>query len=184
MVANQPPWGSGQRPMPQPPAATWSQTYSGPPVSRSSRWQLIALGLTSAIAVAALAVGLTRPTVARSPAISSTPTYTATEVAAAQRQLCDTYGLAARAVQVDTNGSDKAFARIALTNAAVMLGNAAANPALDAEHRNAAQALATAYLSDTAKSSEGAATETEFRAAVDDVNAKDAVMKKVCGGGS
>ena len=60
------------------------------------------------------------------------PTYTAAETAAAQRQLCDTYTLAARAVQIDTNGTDKALARIALTNAAVMLDNAAANPALDA----------------------------------------------------
>ena len=76
------------------------------------------------------------------------PTHSAAETAAAQRQLCDTYTLAARAVQVDTNGSDKALARIALTNAAVMLDNAAADPALDATHRDAARALATAYRND------------------------------------
>ncbi len=101
------------------------------------------------MAVAALIVALTHST----RAASATPrprvrTYTAAETAAAQRQLCDTYKLAARAVQVDTNGSDKALARIALTNAAVMLDNAAADPALDAKHRDAARALATAYRND------------------------------------
>ncbi|OBJ11426.1 hypothetical protein A5624_13875 [Mycobacterium sp. 1482292.6] len=64
-----------------------------------------------------------------------------------------------------------------------MLLNASNDPALDEQHRSAAQALSTAYLTDTAKSSEGAATETEFHGAVADVNAKDAAMKKVCGGG-
>ena len=86
-------------------------------------------------------------------------------------------------MQVDTNGSDRAFARIALTNAAVMLDNAASNPALDVRHRDAARALASAYLVDTAKSSSDTASDAEFRAAVDDVNAKDAAMKQVCGGG-
>ena len=64
-----------------------------------------------------------------------------------------------------------------------MLDNAAANPALDADDRDAARALATAYLTETAKSSSDAFTDAEFRAALDDVVAKDAVMKKVCGGG-
>jgi hypothetical protein len=91
--------------------------------------------------------------------------------------------LAARAVRVDTNGNDKAFARIALTNSAVLLYNASNDPLLDEQHRSAAQALALAYLTDTAKSSEGAATEAEFQSTVADVNAKDAAMKQVCGGG-
>ena len=64
-----------------------------------------------------------------------------------------------------------------------MLDNAAADPALDANHRDAARALATAYRTHTAKGSSGTATDAEFQAALDDVNAKDAVMKKVCGGG-
>lgn len=62
------------------------------------------------------------------------------QTAAAQRQLCDTYKLVAHAVPVDTNGSDKALARITLTNAAAILDNAAADPALDAKHRDAARA--------------------------------------------
>ena len=70
-----------------------------------------------------------------------------------------------------------------LTNAAVMLDDAAANPALDAKHRDAARALATAYLTVTAKGSSDIATDAEFRAALDDVVAKDAAMKQVCGGG-
>jgi hypothetical protein len=92
------------------------------------------------------------------------------------------YKLVARAVRVDTNGGDKAFARIALTNAAVMLDNAATDPALDANHREAVRGLATAYLTDTAESSSDAFTEAEFRAALDDVIVKDAAMKKIFGG--
>ncbi|GFG98531.1 hypothetical protein [Mycobacterium timonense] len=105
------------------------------------------------------------------------------ETATAQQRLCGAYELAARAVQVDTNGSEKAFARIALTNSATLLHNASDDPALDEQHRGAARALATAYLTDAAKSSEGVATDSEFQAAVADVNAKDAAMKQVCGVG-
>ncbi|WP_102420023.1 hypothetical protein [Mycobacterium sp. 4858] len=182
MVGNQP-WGPGGGPAAQPPVGNWPSNYSGQPAPRPRPWQAIALAVTAVVATAALVVAVVRPTESPAPATTSTPTYSPAEVTAAQQELCDTYKLAARAVQVDTNGSDKAFARIALTNSAVMLSNAATDPALDAEHRNAARALAAAYLTDTAKSSEGAATEAEFRAAVDDVNAKDAVMKRVCGGG-
>ncbi|WP_347503038.1 hypothetical protein [Mycobacterium mantenii] len=140
--------------------------------------------MTAAVAVAALVVALMRPTASHSSATTTAMlTPTSTETATAQQRLCETYKVAARAKQVDTNGSDKAFARIALTNSAGLLYNASNDPALDEQHRNAAQALATAYLTDTAKSSEGAATEAEFQEAVNDVNAKDAAMKKVCGGG-
>jgi hypothetical protein len=133
------------------------------------------------LAVAALIVALTHSTHAASPAATTAPTYTAAETAAAQRQLCDTYTLAARAVQVETNGSDKALARIALTNAAAMLDIAAANPALDVTHRDAARALANAYRTTTALASGG--TDAQWQASLDDGNSKDAVMKKVCGGG-
>jgi hypothetical protein len=130
------------------------------------------------VAVAALIVALTN---SKHTATPPTPTYTAAETAAAQRQLCDIYKLIARAVQVDTNGSDKALARITLTNAGAMLDNAAANPALDTTHRDAARALANAYRTTTALASGG--TEADWQASLDDGNAKDAVMKKVCGGG-
>jgi hypothetical protein len=169
----------------RPPAEQWTPLQATPTPPRSRSWPAVALAaLALVVAVAALVVALRNSTrTAPPPPTTTGPTYTAAETSAAQRQLCDTYKLAARAVQVDTNGSDRAFARIALTNAAVMLDNAAADPALDAKHRDVARALATAYLTDTAKSSSDTASDTEFRAAIDDVNAKDAAMKQVCGGG-
>ncbi len=132
------------------------------------------------VAVAALIVALTN---ARPAATPSVPTYTAAQTAAAQRQLCDTYKLVAHAVPVDTNGSDKALARITLTNAAAILDNAAADPALDSNDRDAARALAKTYITLTAKGSYGVATDAEWQAALDDGNVKDAAMKKICGGG-
>lgn len=168
----------------QPPAGSWPPPHFPQSVSRPRPWLAIAVVITAAVAVAALVVALMRPTASHSSeATAAAPTHTPAEAAAAQQRLCETYKLAARAVQVDTNGSDKAFARIALTNSASLLFNVSNDPALDEQHRSAAQALATAYLTDTAKSSEGAATEAEFQEAVADVNAKDAAMKKVCGGG-
>ncbi|MDM4139591.1 MULTISPECIES: hypothetical protein [Mycobacterium] len=149
---------------------------------RPSRWQAIAISVIAAVAVGALIIALTRSTSSQHPANSATATHTTAESLAAQQRLCETYNVAARSVQVDTNGSDKAFARIALTNSAVLLFTASNDPALDEQHRNAAQALATAYLMDTAKSSEGAATEAEFQVAVAEVNTKDAAMKRACGG--
>ena len=117
----------------RPPAGQWTPTQATQTPPRSRIWPAFALAaIATVVAVAALIVALTHSTHAASPATTTGPTYTAAETAAAQRQLCDTYKLVARAVQVDTNGSDKALARIALTNAAVMLDNAAANPALDA----------------------------------------------------
>lgn len=135
------------------------------------------------VAVTALiVVALVKPTASTSSATSTAPSYSGAEVAAAQRQLCDTYKLAAQAAQVDTAGSDKALARIATTNGALLLEMAAANPALDPAHRDAARALATAYGTLTAKGSYGVATDTEYQASLDDATAKDAAMKKVCGG--
>ncbi|ASL12185.1 membrane protein [Mycobacterium intracellulare subsp. chimaera] len=178
------PSGFGQGPAAQPPMGNWPPQSFGQPAKPSRPWVVIAIAVTAAIAITALVVALMRPTDSHSSMTTTTaPTHTATETATAQQRLCDTYKLAARAVQVDTNGGDKAFARIALTNSAILLYNASNDPALDEQHRSAAQALATAYLTDTAKSSEGVATDSEFQDAVADVNAKDAAMKKVCGVG-
>ncbi|WP_231996761.1 hypothetical protein [Mycobacterium scrofulaceum] len=85
-------------------------------------------------------------------------------------------------MQVDTNGTDKALARIAATNAALMLENAADDSALDARQSDVARALATAYLMATAKATSGVVSDSEWQAALDDVIAKDAAMKQVCGG--
>nr|WP_231987246.1 MULTISPECIES: hypothetical protein [unclassified Mycobacterium] len=143
-------------------------------------WPAIAVaGLAMAVALTALIVVLTRPT-ASAPA-TTPPTYASSDVSTAQRELCDTYDLAARSVRAETNGTDRALARIALSNAAGMLDTAAAAPALDAKPRDAAHALAVAYRNANALAS--VATDEQYRAAVDDINAKDAAMKKVCGGG-
>ena len=85
-------------------------------------------------------------------------------------------------MQVETNGSDKALARIALTNAAAMLDNAAADPALDANTPRR-RTRASDRLSQHDGRWAAVAPTLEYRAALDEVNAKDAAMKKVCGGG-
>ncbi|EPQ79172.1 hypothetical protein MMMB2_3835 [Mycobacterium marinum MB2] len=64
----------------------------------------------------------------------------------------------------------------------MMLENAAVNPALNTRHRDAARELASAYLTDTAKSSGDVVSQAEFQAALDDVIANDAVMKRAFGG--
>ncbi|BBY39832.1 hypothetical protein MMAN_39660 [Mycobacterium mantenii] len=84
-------------------------------------------------------------------------------------------------MQADTNGHDVALGRIALTNAAAMLDDASANPALGATYRDPAHALAAAYRQGTAMGNRDVATDAQFQAALDDINAKDAAMKKVCG---
>ncbi|OCB35305.1 hypothetical protein A9X02_21880 [Mycobacterium malmoense] len=181
MVANQPSWEPGVGPPAQPPAANWVPNHFGQPARRSRAWLTVALALTAAIS--ALVVALAQPTAPSAPAISAAPSYSPTDVADAQQQLCDMYQLAAKAVQVDTAGTDKALARIATTNGALMLDRAASNPALDCKHRDAAGALKAAYLTVTAKSSYVVASETDFQSALDNVIGKDAVMKKVCGVG-
>ncbi len=154
------------------------------PMPRPRSWPAIVVAAIAAVvAVGALIVALINSTSPAPSAATTTPTYTAAETAAAQRQLCDMYKLAAQAVQIDTAGSDKALARIATTNGAVMLEMAAANPALDASDRDAARALAKTYMTLTAKGSYGVATDAEYQAALDDLIGKDAAMKKVCGGG-
>lgn len=182
MVEDLPP-DHGEGPSVLPPAGGWPQPHFQQPVSRSRPWLAIALALTAAIAVAALVVALTRPAASKPVANTTTPTYSAAEAGAAQKILCDTYKLVARAVEVDTSGNDKALARIADTNGAVLLDMASGAPALDTNHREAARALAMAYGTVTAMGNSAIATDADYRAALDDVIAKDAAMKKVCGGG-
>jgi hypothetical protein len=172
----------GEEPSNRPPAGQWPQGQSTQPPPRARTWPAVALAAIALVAaVAALIAALTKSTPTPPSPTTTVPTHSAAETAAAQRQLCDTYTLAARAVQVETNGSDKALARVALTNAAAMLENAAADPALDATHRDAVRALANAYRTTNALASGG--TDAQWQASLDDTNAKDAVMKKVCGGG-
>ncbi|MGA9675915.1 MAG: hypothetical protein WBR28_11915 [Mycobacterium sp.] len=166
----------------RPPAEGWTPASPAQPASRSQTWPAIALAaIALVLALAALIMAITNSTRTTPPPQTTAPTYAAAETATAQRQLCDTYKLAARAVQVETNGSDKALARVALTNAAAMLDSAAADPALDVMHRDAARTLANAFRTTTALASGG--TDAQWQASLDDANSKDAVMKKVCGGG-
>lgn len=176
------PAGPGNRVSEQPPRDV-SPTCAGQPHSVPRPWLAIAPAVTAAVAIAALVVALTRPIASHPLAtIATTSTYTPAETAAAQQQLCDTYKLAAHSAQVETAGSDKAMARIATTDGAILLEFGAANPAVDSGHRDAARALALAYGTLTAKASYGIATDTQYQAALDDAIAKDAAMKQVCGG--
>ncbi|MDM3975484.1 hypothetical protein QRB36_15050 [Mycobacterium marseillense] len=181
----------GDRPPAGPPPSSmqWAPPFPMQPPPRPRAWSAIAL---AAIAVllggAALVVALTRPTSSQSTVSSTaptTPSYTADQTAAAHQQLCDAYKLAAHAVQIDTNGDNPAFAGIATVNAAVMLEQAASTvPALPPSDRAAALALAAAYSNAQATTSlVQTRDDPAWRSVSDEVNAKDAAMKKVCGSG-
>lgn len=164
-----------------PPTSSQWATANPALAQRSHAWAAVLLaGVAMVVALAGLVVSLTRPTAPR-PTTITARTYRADETFAAQRKLCDTYSLAARAVQVDTNGHDIALGRIALTNAAAMLDDAGANPAVGATYRDSAHALAESYRTGTAMGNRDIATDAQFHAALDDINAKDAAMKKLCG---
>jgi hypothetical protein len=139
---------------------------------------LFLAAVSTAVAVIALVVVLNRPTAAEEPATSGAPTYDHAQTVAAQRKLCDAYKLAAQEVRIETNGNDRALARIALTNAAAMLDDSASDPALEKNQRDAARALASAYRKTTALGSVG--TDTEYRTSLEDIIAKDAPMRQAC----
>ena len=190
-MAGELPPSPGEGPPAHPPGEPWAPSFRGRPTDGAGNGR--ALGVTALVlavvavvlAAAALILDLAHATHSAAPTTAATHTYTPAETAAAQRQLCDTYKLAARAVEVDTGGNDRALARIATTNGAVMLDNAAANLALDPTHRDAARALAAAYGTLTAMSTNIVASDAQYQAALDDITAKDSVMKSVCvNGGS
>lgn len=116
---------------------------------------------------------------------TSAPTYSGAEVSAAHQKLCDAYKLAARAVQIETNGDNQALAGIATVNGALIPEHAlSATPAIPVGERSAAVALAEAYSNAQAT----AATVRQrddywWQSTIGDVNTKDVTMKKVCGGG-
>jgi hypothetical protein len=92
--------------------------------------------------------------------------------------------VAAHAVQIDTNGDNPALAGVATVNAALMLEQAVNSaPALASSDRAAALTLASAYTYATAMGSQLQRSDPAWQAVVDDVNAKDTAMKRVCGGG-
>ncbi|GJO25982.1 hypothetical protein MSS4_00162 [Mycobacterium marinum] len=94
------------------------------------------------------------------------------------------YKLAARAVQIDTHGENQALAAATMANSALMLQQAAnAVPALASRERTAALDLAEALTNTNSVGSFAHADDPEWQAAVKNVDAKDAQMKAVCGGG-
>lgn len=176
-----PPRGTGPTNEPRMPGQWPAMTF--PPSSRQQKiWPVTALAAVAVVlAAVALVMALKRPVDTRpSQVAAAPPTFSVGESSSAAKQLCDTYNLAARAVGVDTNGNNPALARIALTNAAAMIDSVDGSPALAANFRDAARNLAVAYRTLTAKSSSDAFSEAEYRAALDDVSAKNSAMKKIC----
>ncbi|MEB3071847.1 hypothetical protein [[Mycobacterium] vasticus] len=113
---------------------------------------------------------------------ASGPSYTAAERATAQSQLCSNYKLAAQAQHIETNiPGNTALSRISLTNGALILRAAAADPALDPAYRDAAQNLAVTYETLVAVSTGKTADDPQMQSTSDDVNAKDSVLKTLCG---
>ncbi|WP_231858949.1 hypothetical protein [Mycobacterium canettii] len=132
-------------------------------------------------------MALTRPTnsgPATAAGTTAEPTYTAAETGAAHQKLCEVYKLAARSVQIDTHGDSQALAGVSLVNGALMLEQVLTTvPALPSGDRAAAVALADAYTNTNAMGSFTHRDDPEWQTVLDDVNAKDARMKAVCGGG-
>ncbi|WP_244606188.1 hypothetical protein [Mycobacterium attenuatum] len=139
------------------------------------------------LSAAALIVALTRPTSSSptaAPATTASPPYTPAETAAAHQKLCDVYKLAAREVQIHTSGDNQPLAVAATVNGAVMLEQAIrAAPALAPADRAAALALAESYTNANAVGSFTSRDDPAGQALIDDVIAKDARMKALCGAG-
>lgn len=155
---------------------TMTQPWPAPTPVRARTWPIAALAILAAVlAAAALIVALTRSGSASSPA------HTAAQKAAAKTQLCDQYRIAVQAVRIEMHVPDNAaLARVAETNGAFILEIAAANPALGAKYRDAAEDLGAAFRNETALSSQGK-DDPRFQAAVADTNAKGSVMQELCG---
>ncbi|WP_207570087.1 hypothetical protein [Mycolicibacter kumamotonensis] len=150
---------------------------AAPPATQPHRRSPVLLAVLAVLlAVAALIVAIVA--LIRLPA---TPNYTAAQRAEAKAELCDRFKPAMDAVHIETNGSDAALGRIALTNGAVVLQGASANPALDSKYRDAAQAVIQAYENLVIESSSGRSGDAKFDGAVNAVNAKEQVLKDMCG---
>lgn len=169
-----------------PPPAQWTPPAvpNRPP---SNGLAAVALAVIGLIAVAALVVGiidLTRPnsTGAGTAPTSGAPTpaFSPDQIAAARKELCSAYQLAARSVNADTHATDTALARISLANGAGMLDAAAANPALNANDRDAARALASAYRTSNAVSSDTDVASPLYQMTLDDAKRADAAMAAIC----
>ena len=84
----------------------------------------------------------------------------------------------------DPNGQDArqdALIRISFVNAALILDTAANDPALEAEYRNATQALADNFQRAATLVTKGLSSPEEYKASIDDLNDKEQTLKKLCG---
>ncbi|WP_141772677.1 hypothetical protein [Mycobacterium malmoense] len=170
-----------------PPAAQWIPPTDATRRASNSRVAIALAVLGILIATAALVIGiidLTRPTSSGASKVSATPvappSFTPEQVAAAKKELCSTYQLAAHSVNVDTHSSDTALARASLVNGAAMLDAAAANPALSTNDRDAARALASAYRTSNAVSSGADPASPQYQRTIDEVNRLDDAMAAIC----
>ena len=174
----------------RPPTEAWAPSFPTKPTPRSGSGR--AIGVTAlvlaAIAVVLAAVALTvtlgHSTHTASSVYQLRPPLTPPPRQPRRNGNCVTRTSLRRAtVRADTNGSDEALARIATTNGAVMLYNAAANPALDPKHRDAARAFSDGIRSRDGDGQQGRCDGSGVaRLLLKMSNAKDAAMSKVCGG--
>lgn len=135
---------------------------------------MVLTSVATLVATAALIMVLTQTGI-------KNPTYTAAQRAEAKKELCDQYELAASSARIETNtADDPALARIALDNGAAMLEVAAANPALAANYRDAANALAAAMRKQTVMGTFG--PDQAHLAAIDNANVKRRVVQRLCDG--
>lgn len=155
------------------PSAPWPAPPTVQPRQRSAV-AFAALGALLGIASMILAiVALTRA--------PASPTYSDAQRTAAKTDLCGQFKPAMDAVHIETNGPDAGFGRITLVNGAPILESAASNPALESTYRDAANAVVQSYESLVVESSSGRAGDSRFDSAVDAVNAKERVLKELCG---
>lgn len=186
MVGELPP-APGEGPTTGPPSSPqWAPVFPPQPPPRPRAWSAIALAaIAILLGVAALVVALARPTSSRSEVASTTsttPSYSTEQAAAAHQKLCDAYALAARAVQIATNGDNQALSGVATVNGAVILEHTVSTtPAISAGDRAVALALAEAYSNAQATATTVLQRDDPlWQSTISDVNAKDAAMKKVC----
>ncbi|WP_234812293.1 hypothetical protein [Mycolicibacter longobardus] len=151
-----------------------------PPPAQSNRRSAVALAtLAALLAAAALIVAIVSLTHSSNASPSS---FTAAQRADAKVRLCSSYKLAAHAEHIETNTPNNiALARLSATNGALILETAATDPALDAEYRDAARALALTYQTLVAVATGREGDDPELEAAIAEANAKDRVMLDLCG---
>ncbi|WP_192831018.1 hypothetical protein [Mycobacterium sp. UM_Kg27] len=82
-------------------------------------------------------------------------------------------------MNIETNGTGAAFARIAAANGAIILEAAAIDPALDNEYRDAALNLAQAYQTMTAAASKGSDNK-QFQDSIEMMTTAQRVLKELC----